>query len=184
MKIIQTFFDDSVKVIELKKHSDNRGFFYESYNQFKFDNLNLNTKFIQDNLSFSKKKGVIRGLHFQIPPKSQSKLISVLRGKIADVFVDLRLNSNTYGKYEKIILDENDPYILHIPEYFAHGFSVLKDDTLVLYKTNNFYSFDHEKTIIYNDKILDIDWEINDENKIISNKDKNGMKFNDLKTPF
>ena len=183
MKIIKSFFENSVKLIELKKFQDSRGFFYENFNESKFRNLNLNTKFIQDNISFSKNKGVIRGLHFQSPPVSQIKLISVLKGKILDVFVDIRKNSSSYGKYEKIILSENLPYNLFIPDGFAHGFSVLEDKTLVLYKTNNLYSFENEKTIIYNDKSLNIDWEIS-EDIIISDKDKNGIEFKKFDTPF
>ena len=183
MKISKTFFNGSIKLIELNKYSDNRGFFYESYNRLKIDDLNLNTNFVQDNLSYSKKKGVIRGLHFQIPPMSQIKLISVLRGKVLDVFVDLRRNSITYGKHEKIVLSENDNFNLYIPDGFAHGFSVLENKTLVLYKTSNYYSLKHEKTIIYNDEYLNIDWKINI-SKTISNKDENGMKFKELNTPF
>ena len=183
MKIIKTFFDDEVKLIEIKKYTDERGYFYENYNQSKMNDFKLDTYFVQDNFSYSIQKGVIRGLHIQVPPMSQIKLISVIKGKILDVFVDLRKHSKTYGKHEKIVLSQFDLFNIFIPDGFAHGFSVLEDETLVFYKTNNFYSVNHEQTIIYNDKKLDIDWQIN-ENRIISDKDKNGMKFNEFDSPF
>tara|TARA_B100000686_G_C16737007_1_gene944262 strand:- start:47 stop:604 length:558 start_codon:yes stop_codon:yes gene_type:complete len=183
MKIIKTFFGGKVKLIKIHRFIDSRGFFFENFNQSKLKKLKINHSFVQDNFSYSKKKGVIRGLHFQTPPKAQAKLISIIKGKILDVVVDLRNNSKTYGKYEKIILNEGDFFNIFIPEGFAHGFSVLKDNTLVLYKTSNFYSSKYEKTINYNDEYLNIDWEIN-EKKTLSLKDRRGIKFKKFKSPF
>ena len=183
MKIIKSFFKQSVKIIKVTKYNDNRGYFSENYNFNKLKKLGISEKFVQDNYSFSKNSNVIRGLHFQKPNKDQSKLISVIKGSILDIFVDIRKNSKTYGKYQSYKLNENDFKLIYIPSGFAHGFRVTSKNTLVIYKTSNFYSPKHEQTIRYNDTNLKINWG-SVRNIITSQKDKNGIIFNEFKTPI
>lgn len=149
---------------------DSRGFFYESFNQKKFNELiDVDVNFVQDNVSKSS-KGVLRGLHFQISEYAQAKLVRVLSGKVLDVAVDLRPNSKTFGKHFSIVLDANRHQHLFIPRGFAHGFHVLEDNTIFTYKCDNYYDILSERGVVYNDKQLGIDWEISG-NIILSNKD-------------
>lgn len=145
-------------VIQNQIFKDKRGYFTENYNQQKFFKI-IKKKifFVQDNLSVSK-KGVIRGMHYQIPPFEQGKLICVVKGKIFDVAVDIRKNSKTYGKHFSIILSNKNQKIMWIPEGFAHGFMSLEDDTIVKYKTTRFWSKKHERSILWNDKNINIKW--------------------------
>ena len=138
-------------------------------------------KFVQDNESKSS-KGVLRGLHFQNPPYSQGKLIRVIKGEVLDVAVDLRKNSPTYGQHYKIILSEENKPMFYIPEGFAHGFLTLKDDTVFSYKCTNFYNKQSEGGIMWNDSVLNIDWNI--KNPLISQKDKTNISFMDFVSPF
>ena len=184
MKLVKTFFNGSVKVIQVNIINDDRGFFFENYNYKKLLDLDIKDNFVQDNFSFSKTYGIVRGLHFQEPNFSQSKLVSVLQGEILDVFVDLRINSPTYGKHEKVILNDKNALRVYIPVGFAHGFSVKKINTLVSYKTNNFYSSNHEKTICYDDLDLDINWDLNIHKVQTSTKDKRGIKFKNYNSVF
>jgi len=153
---------------------DNRGVFFESWNEEKLCNINLKTIFKQDNISFSK-KNVIRGLHLQTHPKSQLKLVQVLQGKVIDVIVDLRKNSPAFGKHEKILLDDIDRKLIWIPEGCAHGFLSLKNDTILSYKCNSKYNPNYEITLNWNDPDLKIDWGI--KKPIISTKDQNGISL-------
>jgi len=157
-----------VILVEPKIFTDDRGFFYESFKKSDFLSYGISEIFIQDNFSHSK-KNVIRGLHYQNPPKPQAKLISVIKGKIFDVAVDIRKKSPTYGKWISAILSEENHRSLYIPEGFAHGFCVLSDEADVSYKVNNEYSPQHEQGIIWNDDFLKISWPI--QKPIISNKD-------------
>ena len=144
---ITKFFNDSVFLIENSSYSDNRGFFSELYNKETFKKLSINVDFVQDNISFSKKENTVRGLHFQNPPFAQSKLVQVTRGIILDVILDIRKNSNTYGKYLKFRISINQFKQIFIPEGFAHGFCTLVKDTEVIYKVSNYYSPKNEQTI-------------------------------------
>ena len=157
-----------VILIEPKMFSDDRGFFSEFYKESDFVSNGINKKFIQDNFSHSI-YGVIRGLHYQKIPKAQSKLVTVLNGKIFDVAVDIRKNSPTYGKWIGEIISADDHKLIYIPEGFAHGFCVLSQEADVSYKVNNEYSPENEKGIIWNDPKINISWPI--KNPIISNKD-------------
>lgn len=148
---------------------DERGFFLENYNKDKFAIGGITDNFIQDNVSLSK-KNVIRGLHYQIEPFAQSKLVSVMKGEILDVVIDLRKSSKTFGNYLKFHLDDIKKEQLYIPKGFAHGFSVLSDEAVVQYKVASPYSKEHERGIIWNDNTLLIDWEV--KNPILSDKDK------------
>lgn len=146
MKIINTTIDD-VKIIEPLIIGDHRGWFTESWSKAKFKALGIDIDFIQDNHSFSVQKGTLRGLHFQIDPKSQTKLIRCTRGKILDVAVDLRHGSPSYKKWASIELTEENKKMLLIPKGFAHGFLTLTDNVEVQYKTDQFYSKEHDRSI-------------------------------------
>jgi dTDP-4-dehydrorhamnose 3,5-epimerase len=149
---------------------DNRGCFFESYNENVFKQQGIDVRWVQDNQS-SSAYGVIRGLHYQLPPYSQSKLVRVLRGKILDVVVDIRKSSPTYGKAYSKILSAKNRLQVFIPKGFAHGFSVLSRKADVLYKCDTFYNKESEAGIIYNDAELNIDWCIPEKDKILSGKD-------------
>jgi dTDP-4-dehydrorhamnose 3,5-epimerase len=171
MKIEQTKLKDCI-IIEPQIYYDERGYFFESFNQEKFNQVTgLNFNFIQDNESFSS-KGVIRGLHFQKDPYAQSKLVRVVQGTILDIAVDLRRDSSTFGQYESIELSDKNKKQLLVPKGFAHGFVVLSDTATVVYKCDAIYNKASESGIIFNDKTLGIDWKINHEDMIISEKDK------------
>lgn len=180
MEIRDTFIE-GLKVITPKVFFDQRGYFYESYNEQNFNSLGLKMKFVQDNESKSQ-KGVIRGLHFQKPPYAQGKLIRVIKGEVLDVVVDLRKSSKTYGQHYKLLMNEDNKLMFYIPEGFAHGFLTLKDDTIFSYKCTNFYNKESEGGIMWNDPDLKIDWNII--NPIISEKDTKNIRFKDFISPF
>lgn len=182
MEIIKTDFQDLV-IIKPQIFEDARGYFFESYNKQKLSDILGDIQFVQDNQSKST-KGTIRGLHYQLAPYAQSKLIRVLEGKILDVVVDLRKHSPTYGKHFSIELSEENKTQLFIPQGFAHGFSVLSETAIVFYKTDNFYNPKSERGINYNDTELDIDWKINKEEAIVSTKDKVLPSFKEAETNF
>lgn len=186
MKInsLQNFFDNKVKLYKVEKNIDPRGFFSEIYNYEYLKKYNIDDIFVQDNFSYSRSKFVIRGLHFQSPPYEQCKLVRVNKGMIADVVVDIRKNSDTYGKYRKFILSDTENNQLYISSGFAHGFCTLSENTEVIYKVSKLYSPSNERTIIWNDSILNINWSINDGQAIISEKDKNGEQFSHFISPF
>ena len=167
--------------VEPQSFSDDRGFFFESFKESDFFLNGIDKKFVQDNFSHSV-NGVIRGLHFQKAPKAQAKLVTVLKGKIFDVAVDIRKNSPTYGKWVSEILSDNTHNLLYVPEGFAHGFCVISDEADVLYKVSNEYSQEHERSIIWNDPKLDIQWPI--KKPIISNKDNKLSLLENLDNDF
>jgi dTDP-4-dehydrorhamnose 3,5-epimerase len=151
--------------------NDSRGYFFESFNQQKFNELTgLNIQFVQDNQSKST-KGVLRGLHFQLGEHAQSKLVRVLDGKVLDVVVDLRKNSNTFGEHFAIELSAENKTQLFVPKGFAHGFVVLSDNATFFYKCDNYYNRMSESGIKYNDPQLDINWQLPLEELILSDKD-------------
>jgi len=158
-------------LIEPKVFYDERGFLLETFKETEFVNAGINEKFVQDNHSYSK-KNVIRGLHYQLPPKSQGKLLRVVRGKIFDVAVDIRKSSPTYLKWVGVELSEKNMKMLYIPEGFAHGFIALEDSVHLLYKCTNEYSKESEAGIRYNDPDICIDWKLQS-HPIICEKDKN-----------
>lgn len=162
---------DYPHIISSKLFSDNRGWFYEAYSQNSFD---VSVNFIQDNHSYSKFKGTVRGLHLQTPPYEQAKLIRVLKGKIFDVVVDLRPDSKNYLQISTFELDSDKKDLLFIPKGFAHGFMTLEDHTEVYYKVDQVYSKDHEVTILFNDSFLKIPWPGYQE-VILSEKDSRGV---------
>jgi dTDP-4-dehydrorhamnose 3,5-epimerase len=148
-----------VILVESKAFSDDRGYFLEIFKESVFISNGIDTKFIQDNFSYSI-KGVLRGLHYQKNPKAQAKLVTALRGEIFDVAVDIRKNSPTFGKWVGEILSEKNHKSLYVPEGFAHGFCILSNEADVFYKVNQEYSPEHEKGIVWNDPDLNISWPI------------------------
>lgn len=183
--LIESLKDSQNKIIEGPKvispliFDDERGFFYESWN-FKIfkDKINSKVNFVQENTSFSK-KGVLRGLHYQLPPFSQGKLVKVSTGSIFDVIVDLRRNSKTFTHWAFIELNDMNKKQLWVPSGFAHGFLSLTDKTIVDYKVTNFWSKDHERSILWSDKSLNIAWP-KELNFIISNKDSMASTLKEL----
>ena len=158
-------------IIEPKLFKDDRGYFFESFNQREFEKeTGIKVNFIQDNESYSS-KGVLRGLHIQKGKYAQAKLVRVIKGEVLDVAVDLRNDSPTFGEYISIEISEENKKQLFIPRGFAHGFIVLSNTALLSYKCDNYYNKESEGGIIYNDKDLNIDWQLNDNEIIISEKD-------------
>ena len=180
MKINKTYIE-GLLIIEPQLFKDDRGFFYESYNKKKLDKK-IKIIFVQDNESKSI-KGVIRGLHFQAPPFEQTKLVRCVSGNILDVAVDLRKNSKTYGKSFSIELSSENNKQLFVPKGFAHGFQVLSETAIVNYKVDEYYNPDSDSGLIWNDKDLSIDWNL-DIKPILSNKDLKLDLFKNLKSPF
>ncbi len=166
-------------VLTPKVFNDERGYFLETFNeQVFFDKTGIKTRFVQDNLSKSS-RGVLRGLHFQKGNNAQAKLVQVISGKVLDVCVDIRKDSKTFGNYFSILLDDIDKKQLYVPKGFAHGFIVLMDNTIFSYKCDNFYNKASESGILFNDKYLNIDWNFNEEEIIISDKDTQLLTFED-----
>jgi len=170
-------------VFEPKVFEDSRGYFFEAYNEQIFSEAGINMKFVQDNQSKSG-YGVIRGLHYQVNPFAQTKLVRVLEGKILDVAVDIRKDSPTYGKYFSIELSAENKQQLYVPAGFAHGFSVLSETAIVLYKCDAFYNKESEGSILYNDPSLNIDWQIPAGKEIVSEKDKLSPTLAESKNNF
>jgi len=182
MEIIKTDIE-GLLIIKPKIFEDNRGYFFESFNKQTFEDNGLNYNFIQDNESKSS-YGVIRGLHYQLAPYAQTKLVRVLKGKVLDVAVDLRKGSPTFGKWHAVELSEDNKQQFLIPQGFAHGFSVLSETAIFAYKCDNLYNKDSERGINFNDKSLNIDWEIPSEKAIVSAKDKVLPCINDADMNF
>ena len=182
MKIELTGFE-GLLVLTPAVYSDERGFFFESYNAERFEQAGLKYQWVQDNQSFSR-KGVIRGLHFQKPPHAQAKLVRVLSGRILDVVVDLRSEQPTYGKVFAIELTAENKMQLLIPRGFAHGFSVLSETAEVMYKCDGVYNKSSELGIKYSDPVLKIDWQVNESEATVSEKDLQLPGFTGLDTGF
>jgi dTDP-4-dehydrorhamnose 3,5-epimerase len=181
MRIVKTDIQDLL-IIEHKIFDDNRGWFFESYSKKKFQEVGIQRYFVQDNHSYSSQKSVLRGLHFQINPKAQTKLVRCTQGKIQDVVVDLRMNSPTYKKWFSIELSAENKKQLLIPKGFAHGFLTLTDNAEVQYKTDEYYSPEHDAGIIWSDQSIGVDWNI--KNPILSKKDANLPLLKDSKANF
>lgn len=172
---------EGLVLIKPRVFTDERGYFFESFNEVAFKKAGLETAFVQDNQSLSK-KGALRGLHFQNPPYAQGKLVRVVKGAVIDIAVDIRKNSATYGQHVKVELTGENKLMLWIPPGFAHGFITLEDDTMFLYKCTNLYHKESESGIIWNDAELNIDWGI--ENPLVSEKDLLLSAFNNCDNRF
>lgn len=180
MKIHNTPFS-GLLIIEPRIFTDERGYFFESWNQQTFQQLGLDHEFVQDNQSCSM-KNVIRGLHFQVPPFEQGKLVRVSRGSVLDVVVDLRKDQPTYGQHYKLVLSALENNMLFIPAGFAHGFKTLEDNSIFTYKCTKIYNQASEMTLRWNDPELNIDWET--DSPLLSTKDQQAPFFDGFISPF
>ncbi|MDP2631796.1 MAG: dTDP-4-dehydrorhamnose 3,5-epimerase [Candidatus Uhrbacteria bacterium] len=172
---------EGLVVIEPEVYGDDRGYFYESYNLDKFKALGIDAIFVQDNHSYSA-KGILRGLHFQLPPKPMAKLVRCTRGRLWDVAVDIRKDSPTYLKWHAEELSEENKKMLYVPVGFAHGFYALEDCEL-LYKCSNMYDGDLDANVQWNDPAFGIDWPVEGE-PTLSGRDQSAPAFNELDLPF
>ncbi|MDQ3441206.1 MAG: dTDP-4-dehydrorhamnose 3,5-epimerase [Planctomycetota bacterium] len=161
-----------MKVLLPKKFGDHRGFFSEVYSDKLLADLGIDARFVQDNHSLSAETGVVRGLHYQLPPMAQDKLIRVVRGAILDVAVDVRRGSPTFGKHVACVLSAENWKQMFVPAGFAHGFATLEPNTEVLYKVTNYYSPGHERGIRWNDPKLGIDWRVAEGAAVLSERDR------------
>lgn len=183
MNVIKTAIE-GVFVIEPKIFGDERGYFFESFNAKEFaEKTGLNITFVQDNESKSR-YGVMRGLHFQKPPYTQSKLVRVVSGRVLDVAVDIRKGSPTYGKWVSCVMTGENHRQFFVPKGFAHGFCVLSDEAVFQYKCDDFYHPEAEGALAWDDETIGINWPIAIEDVILSEKDKHHPCLNDFETPF
>lgn len=171
-----------VYIIAPEARIDERGFFMRTYDQKVFFEAGVDRAWVQENHSRSTHKGVVRGLHFQFPPHAESKLVRCVRGKVMDVFLDLRKDSATFGEWDSVELSEHNKQMVFIPRGFAHGFCTLEDDCEVLYKVDNYYAPASEGGILWNDGKLNIPWPV--ENPVISEKDKKLPTLEEFKKHF
>jgi dTDP-4-dehydrorhamnose 3,5-epimerase len=180
MKIEKTKID-GLLIIHPNVFPDERGYFFEAYQKERFNDAGLILEFVQDNISKSV-KGTVRGLHYQVGDFAQGKLCEVLYGKVLDVAVDIRFGSPTFGKYVSVELSDENHNQFWLPPGFAHGFSVLSDEAIFHYKVTKFYSKKNERSIIYNDKDLGINWMT--DNPVVSEKDLQAIKFSEIGNDF
>jgi dTDP-4-dehydrorhamnose 3,5-epimerase len=172
MQVISSHFRD-VQLLRPDRHVDNRGFFSEAYSKRDYAAIGIRNDFVQDNHSLSRRKGVVRGLHFQAPPCAQAKLLRVLRGAIFDVVVDIRRGSPTFGQHIATVLSAEDWNQIFVPAGFAHGFCTLQPETEILYKVDNYYSPAHDRGVRWNDAALGIAWPVAEQEAELSDKDRN-----------
>ena len=183
MNFIRTEIPDVV-IVEPEVHGDDRGYFIETFREDKLQNfLGYSINFCQDNESKSS-KGVLRGLHYQLPPDAQTKLIRVISGKVLDICVDIREGSPTFGKHVAIELSADNKRQLFVPKGFAHGFVVLEDDTIFAYKVDSYYSPECDRGIAFNDEALGINWVLSEAELKLSAKDKIQPKLNEVNELF
>ncbi len=173
-----------IKVMSLKKNEDRRGFLSEVFTKRAFAAEGDEIDFVQDNHSFSAKKGTVRGLHFQTPPVAQHKLVRVARGSVFDVAVDLRRSSFSYGRHVSVVLSAEAWNQVLVPSGFAHGFMTLEDDTDVVYKVSDYYSPDHDKGLLWNDPALGIRWPLPAKEALLSERDRAQPRLAELESPF
>ena len=179
--VVEKTFIEGLLILKPKVFEDPRGYFFESYNQKVLEEAGLKENFVQDNQSLSQ-KGVLRGLHMQAPPHAQGKLVRVIKGAVLDVAVDVRKKSPTYGKYISIELNEQNKTMFWVPAGFAHGFLTLQDNTIFQYKCTNYYNKESEACILWNDKDINVNWNV--ETPLLSAKDIEGTPFKEFVSPF
>lgn len=182
MPFIDTDFP-GLKIFDPAVYSDSRGYFVETFNENTFKAAGIDVRFVQDNESKSQ-YGVVRGLHYQLDPHAQAKLVRVIYGEVLDVVVDIRRGSPTYGQKYEVLLSGDNKRQLFIPRGFAHGFSVLRDDTVFSYKCDNFYNKASEGGVLLSDPDLAIDWRVPADKMVISDKDKNNLPLKDCVNNF
>ncbi len=173
-----------VKLICPVRHGDARGFLSETWNRRAFAEAGIDLDFVQENHSLSAEKGTVRGLHFQIPPAAQDKLVRVVSGAVLDVAVDIRQGSPTYGRHVSALLSAENGHQLLVPKGFAHGFCTLAPDTQVIYKLTGYYSPEHDRGLAWDDPDLGIDWGVTPETAILSDKDRRHPRLADLPAYF
>lgn len=178
MQIIDRILEDAL-LIKLEPFSDERGYFMRTFDSEILKSLGINENWVQENHAYNNQKGIIRGLHFLLPPCTDGKLIRCTAGSILDVILDLRKNSKTFRKWQGVILNSREHNLLYIPKGFAHGYCTLEKNCEIIYKHNTFYKKEFDSGIIWNDKDLNIDWNIT--NPIVSEKDNNLMSFKEFK---
>lgn len=184
MEFLSTKIKD-VFLIKPKRFSDDRGFFTETFRASLFSEYTkADVSFVQDNFSYSKHKGTVRGLHYQAPPFAQGKLVRCCRGSIIDIAVDARPGSPTYGQHVSSILSQENGHQLWVPSGFLHGFATLEEDTEVAYKVTNYYSRECDGNVMWNDPDLGIDWKIDQSAAFLSEKDASAPLFKDWNNPF
>jgi len=175
---------EDVILIEPTTHGDDRGYFVETFRQDLFEEtIGYKVNFVQDNESKST-KGVLRGLHYQLPPYTQAKLVRVIEGSVLDVAVDIRKSSPTFGQHVSVELTAQNKYQLFVPHGFAHGFIVLSDSATFAYKVDNYYAPEHDRGIVFNDKQLSIDWKLPNQILQLSEKDRDLPLFDKMELPF
>lgn len=177
---------EGLKLLQLDRFQDNRGWFEEVYNYEKYKEAGIDNVFVQDNRSLSKVKGVLRGMHFQLNPYSQAKLVRCTQGKVLDIVVDLRKDSPTYLKWEAVELSEDKVEQLYIPRGFAHGFYCISDNVVFEYKVDNVYSKENERSVNYLDPQFNINWDeiLKGCKPILSDKDANAPMLNEVECNF
>ena len=173
-----------VKLIEPVRHGDARGYFSEVYREEALAKAGVDVHFVQENQSLSAAAGVVRGLHFQLAPMAQAKLVRVVAGAILDVAVDIRRGSPRYGKHVAVALSAADGNQLFVPEGFAHGFCTLEPNTVVIYKVNRYWSLEHERGLLWNDPALGVDWRLCGSEPVLSEKDRHYPVLADLPAHF
>lgn len=181
MRIVETHFG-VVKVLAPERREDARGFFAETYSRRDFASLGIDCEFVQDNHSLSRKRGVVRGLHYQLPPFAQAKLVRVVRGSVLDAVVDIRRGSPSFGRHAAVTLSSANGRQLFVPKGFAHGFCTLEPETELLYKVDAYYSHDHERGLRWNDPALGIAWPVDE--ALVSDKDANQPLLSALEDVF
>jgi dTDP-4-dehydrorhamnose 3,5-epimerase len=172
------------RIIVSKRHVDERGWFSETFHEQRLNAIGILCRFVQDNQSSSKRKGTLRGLHFQLPPAAQAKLVTVLKGRILDVAVDVRHGSPTFGQYVSAALSSESGHQVYIPIGFAHGFLTLEDDVVVTYKVSNYYEPAYESGIRWNDPDIAFAWPLKNASIIISDKDRRLPLLREFTSPF
>ena len=183
MQVTQTEIPE-VKLIAPRIHRDERGFFSETYHRSALAAAGIDVVFVQDNHSLSRQRGVVRGLHFQVAPRAQGKLVRVVRGAILDVAVDIRVGSPTFGRHVSAVLSAENWAQLWVPVGFAHGFCTLEPDTEVLYKVTDHYAPECDRGILWNDPALGIRWPVTAEQVVLSEKDRGHPRLADAPTAF
>jgi dTDP-4-dehydrorhamnose 3,5-epimerase len=183
MQIAQTEIAE-VKILKPIRHADERGFFSEVFKVSTLRENEIDVHFVQENHSLSLSKWVVRGLHFQLPPFAQAKLLRVISGSIFDVAVDIRWGSPSFGQHVAVVLSAEEWNQIFIPEGFAHGYCTLEPDTEVIYKVSSYYSADHDRGLLWNDPSLAIAWPVVDSQAILSNKDREHPLLSDLPRYF
>jgi dTDP-4-dehydrorhamnose 3,5-epimerase len=172
------------RLIVLKRHYDGRGWFSETFHEKRLHEIGISCDFVQDNKASSKRRGTLRGLHFQLPPAAQAKLVSVIQGRILDVAVDIRQDSPTFGKHVSIELSAESERQLYIPVGFAHGYVTLADDVVMMYKVSDYYAPAHDRGICWNDPDIGIPWPFKEAEIIISDKDRRLPLLKEFASPF